>query len=227
MTCRPARLVFVAALIVVSCSSDPSNDLGLGSSTAVQSTTPTAPNTETPATTTPPPTSSVAPSVAATTVQPTTTVEATTTTDLAALKAQVEADYAAGVEERTRCNFDPAGCNFTLIAVPDSPQDLYNKSVMVQRVDGNLRAVEGHGDYVFVVEGVEIDGSVAYVTACGYDTVIIYDLVDPANPDDDIIFDDSVPSTRVRWEMHVFEGHWLRYSGQDIETKQGGELCGF
>ena len=98
---------------------------------------------------------------------------------------------------------------------------------MSARIVGNLRAVEGVGNVQTRVEDVVVGGDVAFATVCTYDTIIIFDVGDPANPADDIIFNDAKESLRVSWEMHRISGTWLRFEGTDLEKLTGEDLCAF
>ena len=60
-----------------------------------------------------------------------------------------------------------------------------------------------------------------------YDTVVIFDVADPTNSADNIIFNDEKGSYRVRWELHLEGGRWLIASGETLDKLSGGDLCGF
>ena len=77
------------------------------------------------------------------------------------------------------------------------------------------------------VEDVSIAGQVAYVTACAFDTVVLFDVSDPTNPDDDIVFNDTTESARVKWELHRSGDRWLIFSDVRLEVLTGGDLCAF
>ena len=162
----------------------------------------------------------------AATVAPTTTEAATSTTVLD-VEAQVKADYLAGFAARRQCDFIPESCDYAAIAVPGSRQDDFTRSTMKTRLDGNLRAVEGKGSYQTRVESVVVGGDVAFVFVCDYDAGIVFDVGDPANPSDDVVFDDSVLSARVKWELHRSGDGWAKFDGVNLETRSGGDLCGF
>ena len=105
--------------------------------------------------------------------------------------------------------------------------DTMTRSSVKSRLDANLRAKEGFGDVQIRVEAVDAAGSSAFVTICGYDTLVIFDVSNPANPDDDIIFNDNKDSYRVRWELRQLDGRWLLYEGTNIAQLSGGDLCNF
>jgi hypothetical protein len=175
---------------------------------------PTEPETTVPPDTTLPPT------------DPPTTVAETTTTTLSK-EDIVRADFEAAINTAERCSYDPANCDFAAIAIPGSPMDLQRREVVQQRLDLNLRAVEGKGAIQLRIESVGFEGASAFVTICSFDTVIIYDIVDPVNPDDDIVYDDDQVSSHVRWEMRQEGERWLLYEGINSEVLQGGDLCAF
>jgi hypothetical protein len=169
------------------------------------------------------------PTVPATTIAATTT---TTTTELVTTttvdpKAEVEAAYLAALEARKACAYDPVNCNYALIAVPGSPQDLFTRETMKGRIENDLRPVNGFGKAVTRVDDVILGGDVAFVTICGLDSIVLFDIVDPANPGDDIVFDDSTISQRVKWEMRRTNGVWLMFEGTELERSTGEDLCDF
>jgi hypothetical protein len=142
-------------------------------------------------------------------------------------KAEVEAAYLATATARDRCNYEPESCDFAAIAVPSSPQDLLTRETIATRMTSNLRGVEGFGEVLTRIDDVTIAGDIAFVKICSLDSGVLFDVQDPDNPDDDIIFDDSIASRRVTWEMRLTDGIWLRYEGTNLEKLSGGDLCGF
>lgn len=164
--------------------------------------------------------------VSATTEAPTTTAELVTTTTLSK-KAEVEAAFMQTMAVRDRCDFDPGNCDFGAVAVRDSPQDLYTRRSIQRQIDANLRPVIGFGDIQFRVEDITVGGDVAYLDVCSFDNSILFDIVDPANPADDIVFNDEVESNRTRWEMRQKDGVWLQYNGVTQESKRDGDICDF
>ena len=105
--------------------------------------------------------------------------------------------------------------------------DTYTRDTMKTRIDNNLRAVAGHGGVQLRIEAVHVNGDSAFVTTCAYDTVVIFDIEDPANSFDDIVYDDSVGSGRVAWELRQIDNVWRIYSGTTLVRMDGHDLCGF
>ncbi len=77
------------------------------------------------------------------------------------------------------------------------------------------------------VEQVTLAGDAAFVTDCANDTIVIFDVVDPANPADDIVFRGEQISYRVTWTLARIDGRWLVASGETIDQRVDGDLCGF
>ena len=230
----------IAAAVLVGCTSDSKgNGLNLGTTPAASSTSTTIAAATTTTTTTTMVT--VAPTVEGTTTaatkNPTTssatppTSPPTDTTSIstapATVEAQVEADYLAARQVRQNCTYDPASCDFASIAIPDSPMDRKTRATVQQRLADNLRGKPGFGDVLVRVESVKLTGDSAFATVCTYDTGVLFDIADPANPDDDIIFNDQKHSYRVRWELHQLGGRWLMYTGTGLDDASGSDLCGF
>jgi hypothetical protein len=236
-----------AATLLVSCSSDANgSDLGLGTTatTARAPTTTDAPETTVARTTIAPTTSTTtrsttstteplptATSAAPSTEAPTTALppvsEAPTTTGELSLEDKVKADFEGAVEARHHCSYDPYSCDYAAISVAGSPMDVETHQVVETRIEQNLRAVEGHGDVKTRIESVGFEGASAFVQICAYDTVVIFDVADPTNPGDDIIYDEEKVSFKVRWELREVEGRWLLFEGTNLEELKDGDLCGF
>lgn len=242
MRLRSMCVVLCTAALVVSCSSDSKgSDLGLGTTATTQAPTSTtgAPqttaaqttvaSTTTTTTTTEPPTTATTtpvPTDAPTTQAPPVTEAPTTTVELSA-EDKVKADFNVAVAARTACSYDPSSCDYAAIAIPGSPKDVETRQVMQMRLSHNLRAIEGNGDVKIRIEDVTFEGESAFVTICAFDTVVIFDIADPSNPSDDIIYNDLQNSSRVRWEMRQRDGRWLFYASETLESLPGGDMCGF
>jgi hypothetical protein len=75
-----------------------------------------------------------------------TTTEVVTTTTIDP-KAEVEAAFLASLEVRQLCSRDPENCDYGAFAAPNSPQEEFMRSSMAERIEANLRSVEGKGSY--------------------------------------------------------------------------------
>jgi len=226
---RIRGVVLVAVLGLSACSGGGSSDaLNLGTTVATSSS-PTAVEVST----------TVAAAVVAvstsvgveTTLPPATVVETTipvtTVPEPASKEDQVTADFIAARSARQECSYDPEGCEFEAIAVPGSPMDANTHEAVARSIRDNVRGKRGFGDVQVRVESVGFEGDAAYVTACAYDTGVLFDIADPTNSSDDIIVDDSTASYRVRWELHLVADTWLLFNNTSIDQLTAGDLCGF
>ena len=227
----------IAAAALVGCTSDSKgNGLNLGTTPAASSTSTTitiAATTTTMVT--------VAPTVVGTTTaatkNPTTssatppTSPPTDTTSIstapATVEARVEADYLAAQAARQQCFYNPTACDYGGFAIPSSPMDTASREKFTNYVKSNLRAVEGFGHVQFRIEGTRLASESAFVTTCTYDTLVIFDVADPANPADDIVYNDGKASFRARWELRQQAGKWLIFTGETLDKLSGGDLCEF
>jgi hypothetical protein len=235
--------LFVMALMSSCSTGSKSTDLNLDS-VVETATSPAAP---TPEVTPVPPTA--APTPASNQVQSSTDVTTTSlivnSTDLATtVAAVVEPDSTLAVvalpaEDRVRldferarvarqdCGYFPDMCAFGAIALNDSPIDRATRQLMTFRLSNNLRAVAGKGESKDRIDGVTLRGDSAFVTDCTYDTIVVFDVADPTNPDDDIIYNEEKNSYQTVWEMRLDGGIWLLYGGADLQSQKDGDLCGF
>ena len=140
---------------------------------------------------------------------------------------KVKADYQAARLAREHCTYDPYTCDYASIAIPGSPMDVQTHEVVKMRTDNNLRAVEGHGGVQLRIDSVGFEGDSAFVSICVYDTVVIFDIADPTNPNDDIIYNEEKNSYRVRWELRDQNGRWLLYDAEQLEEMKDGDICAF
>ena len=111
--------------------------------------------------------------------------------------------------------------------MPGSPADVTTRAKIVERIADNLRALPGHGDVRVRIDAVTLAGSTGTVTACTYDTVVIYDAPAPGVTGDGIVFDDGTTSLLVRWDMRLVEGRWLMFASTELKRLEGADLCGF
>ncbi len=105
--------------------------------------------------------------------------------------------------------------------------DLQMHAIVKVRTANNLRAVEGKGDVQLRIDSIHFEGKSAFVSICAYDTIVIYDVADPSNPADDIIYNGDKDSYLVRWEMRKVDATWLLYEGKQTQRLDEGDLCGF
>ena len=78
-----------------------------------------------------------------------------------------------------------------------------------------------------MVDSVEIDGELATADICYFDNLVLFDVADPNNPADDIVFNEAQESAQVRWDMRLLNGRWLLFDGVELKRLDGGDLCGF
>lgn len=214
--------VTVALLMVIpACSSGPDTDLHLDA--VVAAATEVVPASQAETTTFPTPATTVATNESTTDATTTTTPETTTTT--AAPEVAVEATFRASIEERRRCSYDPGTCDFAIIAYPGSPLDEFTREIFATRIESDLRAVPGFGEFSYDVESVMVDGASAHVVTCADDSIVIFDIQDPANPNDDIIVDDVAASTRVDWSVEYFADGWHVTESSQLEPLEDGTSC--
>jgi hypothetical protein len=164
-----------------------------------------------------------------TTISDPTTVPAdlTTTIPPATPEDQVTADYLSAHEARLQCAYSPEACDYAILAIPGSPDDTYIRDRYAQRIRDNIRPVVGHGEVKIKIENVTVSGDVATLIACNFDTIVLFNIADPATPDDDVVVNDHVASFRVRWEMRLLDGRWLPYEGTNLEQGVDGvDICG-
>jgi hypothetical protein len=241
--------LFVMALMSSCSTGSKSTDLNLDSvvetATSPAATTPEVtpvPPTAapTPASTIPTTTSAVPLSTALTSSIPTSSTTSTSTltttiADVTTTSAQVELseedrvrhDFEMARVTRERCGFDPAACQYEYVAVVGSPFDLSTRALMAFRLEYSLRSVEGRGAALLRIDKVSLEREAAFVTVCLYDPVVVYDIADPTNPSDDIIYNEEKNSYETRWEMRQSAGRWLLFERRDLRSLKGGDLCGF
>lgn len=228
-----------AVALAAGCTSDPNNDLNLGSAetdvtaeetstsiTQVESTTTATAMTtiaETTTTAAPPTSAAVETTIAPTaptTVAATDTIYAPDTPE-----GKVEADYRAGRDALTQCNYDPVTCDFDAVAAPASPYGNQFKSAMAEWVVDGLRVIEGNGSFLYKIEGIELSVDTSYVTTCSVDSFVTFAVGDISDPSDDLVFDDSVTSRRTQWEMLQVDDHWRLFQSFPLERADGVGLC--
>ena len=136
-------------------------------------------------------------------------------------------DFLVAMAAREKCDYKPSACDFAAVSVQGSQMDLVTRETMTMYTDNNLRAAAGRGDVFIRVESVSVFGSDAAVVSCVFDTEVIVDVGRASGAFDDVVFDDSQRSDRVRWLLELVDGSWRIISGEQLQTLTGGDLCGF
>jgi hypothetical protein len=208
---RPLILGGIAVAVLGACSAPVANGSAPAKSdkSAVATTAPVAPDAPTTIAAAAPTTVAPAP--------PTTTVP---------VEDQVRADFDSDRLAREQCSVDPTTCDYAAIAVSGSPIDVQMHELVWMRVQLNVRTKPGFGQIQSTIENVSVAGDTAQLTVCAFDTAAMFEIHDPANPDDDTVFDDVPYSTRSQWEMKLTNGRWLMVSNVELERGLGGALCG-
>ena len=136
-------------------------------------------------------------------------------------------DFEAARHAREACTLEPYSCAYELISIPGSPMDIDTRNSVRRRLELNLRSIVGKGEVTVRFDDVAFVDESAFATICQYDTVVIYDISDPTNPDDDIIYNDEKNSYRVRWELQKLDDQWLLFRGERLQELKEGDLCEF
>jgi hypothetical protein len=114
------------------------------------------------------------------------------------------------------------------MAVNGSP--LFNSltEIMNERIVGNLYTRRDAGKLRVRIESVEIiDTNRATVHTCIFDSVVLFDSGQIDGAADDIVFDDSVISAFMVWNVQLNNGTWKWVSSTATQRKIGGDICGF
>lgn len=211
---RTAVLILAVALAAGACSGDDGATLDLGeATTTVAVPEPTVPST-------PAPTTTAAPTTTSTVAQSTTTT--TEPEPELSLEDQIRADFARMIDLRLACGREPETCPIGEITFPGSEAERYLTELMATRVEHSLQSREGHGEFRYVVEDLELDADLSHVTTCQIDSIVLYDT----SQGRDIIFDESVVSARTRWTLALDSGKWKWKSSRALAEVLGDSLCG-
>lgn len=140
--------------------------------------------------------------------------------------AGLRADTTATWEASHHCLAAPEQCDTAAVAVAASPAAEALRRRLDDLTRERLRAVPDSGPLRLVIESAEVagDGS-GVVVACVTDGVVLVDVADPADPLDDIVFDDSLGSYRWRWVMQHTEAGWRRQTVDQLGYYPGVEQC--
>ena len=162
-----------------------------------------------------------------TTIAPSERVESVVANNSEVTK-QVVSDFSRIYEQRAQCGRTPKQCPITQMAVKGSP--LFNSltSIMNERVVGHLYTRVDAGKLRVRIESVEnIDTFRATVHTCIFDSVVLFDSGQIDSTADDIVFDDSVISALMVWNVQLDHGAWKWVSSTATQRKIGADLCGF
>jgi hypothetical protein len=141
---------------------------------------------------------------------------------------QVVSDFSRIYEQRAQCGRTPKQCPITQMAVKGSP--LFNSltSIMNERVVGHLYTRVDAGKLRVRIESVEIiDTFRATVHTCIFDSVVLFDSGQIDSAADDIVFDDSVISAFMVWNVQLDHGTWKWVASTATQRKIGADICGF
>jgi len=141
---------------------------------------------------------------------------------------QVVSDFSRIYEQRAQCGRTPEQCPIAQMAVNDSPLFRSLTSIMNERVVGNLYTRTDAGKLRVRIESVEIiDTFRATVHTCIFDSVVLFDSGQIDSAADDIVFDDSVISAFMVWNVQLDHGTWKWASSTATQRKIGADICGF
>jgi hypothetical protein len=141
---------------------------------------------------------------------------------------QVVSDFSRIYEQRAQCGRTPEQCPIAQMAVEGSPLFLSLTSIMNERVVGQLYTRTDAGKLRVRIESVEIiDTFRATVHTCIFDSVVLFDSGQIDSAADDIVFDDSVISAFMVWNVQLDHGTWKWASSTATQRKIGADICGF
>ena len=141
---------------------------------------------------------------------------------------QVVSDFSRIYEQRAQCGRTPEQCPIAQMAVKGSPLFLSLTSIMNERVVGQLYTRTDAGKLRVRIESVEIiDTFRATVHTCIFDSVVLFDSGQIDSAADDIVFDDSVISAFMVWNVQLDRGTWKWVSSTATQRKIGADICGF
>ena len=142
--------------------------------------------------------------------------------------ANIVSDFSRIYEQRAQCGRTPGQCPIAQMAVKGSP--LFNSltTTMNERILGNLYTRTDAGKLRVRIESVEItDTFRATVHTCIFDSVVLFDSGQIDSAADDIVFDDSVISAFMVWNVQLDQGTWKWVSSTATQRKIGADICGF
>ena len=137
-------------------------------------------------------------------------------------------DFSRIFRQRAQCGRTPERCPIQQMAVAGSPLFVSLVSTMDERVIGHLYTRTDAGKLRVRIESVEIvDTSHASVHTCIFDSVVLFDSGQINSAADDIVFDDSVISAFMVWNVQLDRGTWKWVSSTATQRKIGADICGF
>ena len=142
--------------------------------------------------------------------------------------ANIVSDFSRIYEQRAQCGRTPGQCPIAQMAVKGSP--LFNSltTTMNERILGNLYTRTDAGKLRVRIESVEItDTFRATVHTCIFDSVVLFDSGQIDGAADDIVFDDSVISAFMVWNVQLDRGTWKWVSSTATQRRIGADICGF
>ncbi len=140
----------------------------------------------------------------------------------------VVSDFSRIYEQRAQCGRTPEQCPIAQMAVKGSPLFGSLTSIMKERVVGHLYTRVDAGKLRVRIESVEvIDTFHATVHTCIFDSVVLFDSGQIDGAADDIVFDDSVISAFMVWNVQLDHGTWKWVSSTATQRKIGADICGF
>ena len=141
---------------------------------------------------------------------------------------QVVSDFSRIYEQRAQCGRTPEQCPIAQMSVKGSPLFRSLTSIMNERVVGHLYTRVDNGKLRVRIESVEIiDTFHATVHTCIFDSVVLFDSGQIDSAADDIVFDDSVISAFMVWNVQLDHGTWKWVSSLATQRKIGADICGF
>jgi hypothetical protein len=141
---------------------------------------------------------------------------------------QVVSDFSRIYEQRAQCGRTPEQCPIAQMSVKGSP--LFNSLTLImnERVVGQLYTRVDAGKLRVRIESVEIiDTFRATVHTCIFDSVVLFDSGQIDSAADDIVFDDSIISAFMVWNVQLDHGTWKWVSSTATQRKIGADICGF
>jgi hypothetical protein len=139
---------------------------------------------------------------------------------------EIAADFVAAYTALDDCAIEPATCDITRFAAPDSGAGSYLSAKTAFWIERGLRAKPESGPNWTEVTAVEvIDADTAYATACDVDGLVMVEVHDPATAADDVVFDDSVTSTLVRWRLQLTSDGWRLVGGEELARYPAATNC--